>query len=191
MGGGRGVIRWFKGSCGLESASLQLRESLLRRRQGFEFPWGYISAMQRRTLVYLAAIGAVVACLESCTWKPSVTSLMSAAVGPIQLPSGSRVVVSHVGPMWFRTGPPALSVKHDTSLDPISDFDKLHREANELFKVEHKVIADSQLQVVILMANHKVGGSLISTARGYDFVYHQQGKNWCEFQRDRSCVPIQ
>jgi hypothetical protein len=108
----------------------------------------------------------------------------------MQLPSGSRVVVTRVGPMFFGSGPPALSIKYDTSLDSISDFDKLHREANELFNVEHKVVADSQMQVVILMANHKVGGPLISTAHGYDFVYHQQGKNWCEFQRDRSCIPI-
>ena len=136
--------------------------------------------MQKRGLLYLAIGFAVIAQLSGCT-----------GTGAVKLPSGDQVAVTQIGKMYFSKGSPALTISFNAPYDPRTDFHSLQREADELFAFEQEVIDASHLDVVILRANHKTGGStFVWTARGYDFVYHKTPSSWCRYQPDRTCEPF-
>jgi hypothetical protein len=88
----------------------------------------------------------------------------------VTLPSGKQVKVLGVGKVMFSNDAPALMLKYETDI-PIDDKERLSQEADEIWKSFRDDVEKAQLTSAILSANEPSKGLVVTTSRGFNFVY--------------------
>jgi len=88
----------------------------------------------------------------------------------VQLPSGSSVIVTGTGRMYF-TGEKAWSlvVKYVTQV-PMSDENSLKAQANEFLDLWKVDLEKSGLQSGVIMANQPPKGFIVTTSKSRNFI---------------------
>src|SRR5437660_7098117 len=96
----------------------------------------------------------------------------------VTLPSGKAVKVLGVGTMHFSNGPAALMLKYETDV-PLENKVALEKEANEIWESFKVDVEKAQLANAIISANTKPTGFIVTTSKGYNFVYQRSsGGQW-------------
>ena len=91
------------------------------------------------------------------------------------LPSGKQVKVISIGKIFFTEGKPALVLNYQTDLS-IDDLPALEKEADEIWASFRIDVEKAGLDYGAVRANEKSSGFIITTSRGYGFVYERDAK---------------
>jgi ATP-dependent protease HslVU (ClpYQ) peptidase subunit len=93
----------------------------------------------------------------------------------VTLSSGKKIHVLAVGPLYFRDPktPPALMVSYETSLR-ISDMDALRAEVDDIWKDVRKDADKAKYDAVVIAAQEKAEGFIVTNSKGYRFVFERQ-----------------
>ena len=86
------------------------------------------------------------------------------------LPSGKQVKVVGVGKIFFSNDKPALMLTYQTDLS-IDDKQALSNEADEIWDTFRIDVDKAGLSTGIVSANEQKKGFIVTTSRGFNFVY--------------------
>ena len=90
----------------------------------------------------------------------------------VTLPPGKQIKVLGVGKISFSEGPPGLMLKYETDLS-VDDKSKLEKEVAEIWATFRPDVEKAQLTVAIISANEHPSGMLVTTNKGFNFVYER------------------
>lgn len=97
-----------------------------------------------------------------------------------KLPSGKEIKVTGVGKMDFPNSDPALVMNYLTDIS-IDDKAALRKEVDEIWSVFQRDVENAKLKAGVIRATHLEGSGLVSSGKGYGFVFmkHDDGKWYC------------
>jgi hypothetical protein len=97
---------------------------------------------------------------------------------PLQLHSGNRVEILSMGQINFSKDVPALMLKYQTALN-VDDKSSLRREVDEIWPRFVNDVEKAKVTSAIISASEAPAGSIVSSNRGYNFIFKKIDNKWC------------
>jgi hypothetical protein len=97
-----------------------------------------------------------------------------------KLPSGKQINITGIGPMSFPQGGDALVMNCETDIS-IDDIAALRKQADEIWEIFRKDVENAGMKNGVIRMVHNEGSGLITTGKGYGFVFQKDidGKWHC------------